>query len=236
VLGPGWTLNYEMFFYCLFAASLLVTAAYRVPILVLTLVGLVAFGSVFTPASPLSIAYTSPLLLEFAFGALVGSLHVTGRLGRLDRTAGWFLICAGTAIGTFSASFVLPRPLVDFDTSPLRVATYGIAAVLIVVGALTLERTGTNARRRGWLPVILGLIGDASYALYLTHLFSIVGLRIGWQALGLGTEGLPWAIAFIAAGILVSTIVGISAYVLLERPLTHAAQKLVKHRLTVASA
>jgi exopolysaccharide production protein ExoZ len=235
VLPPGWTLNYEMFFYCLFAASLLASAAYRVPILVLALVGLVACGSVFTAHGPLLIAYTSPLLLEFAFGALIGSLYVTGRLAGLDRKAGWSMICGGTAIGVFSATFVLPRPLVDFDTSPLRVATYGIASVLIVVGALTLERTGTNARRRGPPLVTLGLIGDASYALYLTHLFSIVGLRIGWLALGLGTEGLPWAIAFVAAGTVVSAIVGVSAYVMLERPLTHAAQKLVRHRLVVAS-
>jgi exopolysaccharide production protein ExoZ len=235
VLGPGWTLNYEMFFYCIFAISLLIAAVHRVPILVLMLVGLIAAGYIFVPKEPLLTLCTSPMLLEFAFGALIGHFYAMGRLAQLGRNVGWPMILAGTAFSAISATFILPRPFVDFDTSPLRVATYGVSAVLVVIGALTLESSGTRGKR-GALLLFFGLIGDASYALYLTHLFSLGALRIAWLKLGLGTEGLPWAMAFITTGLLVSVIAGMLAYLLLERPATRAAQRKLWHQLTAATA
>ena len=42
VLIPGWTLNYEMFFYVVFAACLLLRPAHRLPAIVLVLTGCIA--------------------------------------------------------------------------------------------------------------------------------------------------------------------------------------------------
>lgn len=75
ILVPGWTLNYEMFFYAMFALSLF--APKPLAWLLSALVALVGVGWLLGPfESPISKTYTSPLLLEFAAGACIGRLWV----------------------------------------------------------------------------------------------------------------------------------------------------------------
>ena len=227
LLQPGWTLNFEMFFYAIFAMTLFASAAaHRVSILVLTLTALVAAGWILEPSGPLLDTYTSPLLLEFAFGAIIGQLYATGGLERFARPVGWQMIFAGVAICALGATYIVPQPMLDFQTEPLRVATYGLGGALVVVGALSLESRGTHAKPRPLLRW-LQLLGDASYALYLTHLFPIAVVRIVWVKSGMGTEGLSWTIAFLAVALPTAAAVGILTYWLLERPLTRAAQRML---------
>ncbi len=220
LLAPGWTLDFEMFFYGIFSLSLFLAIRRRLPAMVGMLLGLTVLGQVFRPAGPLLSVYTSPLLLEFAAGAIVGRLYHANRIPRLTTRTGSLAMIAGGAVAIFSATFMLPRPFPDFATSLLRVGTYGFAAVIVVVSALGLERSAIGKNRRTPALMLLGLVGDASYSLYLTHLFSIAVLRIGWLSLGLGTEGIIWALAFVGASLLVSVAVGIASYLALERPLT----------------
>jgi exopolysaccharide production protein ExoZ len=226
LLQPGWTLNFEMFFYAIFAMTLFASAtAHRVSILVLTLTALVAAGWTFEPSGPLLATYTSPLLLEFAFGAIIGQLYATGRLERFAKPVGWLMIYAGVVVCALGATYIVPRPLLDFHTEPLRVVTYGLGGALVVVGALSLEPRGKHAKPRPLLRW-LQLLGDASYALYLTHLFSIAAARMVWVRSGMGTEGLSWTIAFLAVALPAAAAAGL-AYWLLERPLTLAAQRML---------
>jgi exopolysaccharide production protein ExoZ len=60
VLQPGWTLNYEMFFYCVFAAALLIAAPMRAATVTMLLLGLVAAGSFLAPKSAVLQTDTSP--------------------------------------------------------------------------------------------------------------------------------------------------------------------------------
>src|SRR6266567_3039596 len=50
LLQLGWTLNYEMFFYCVFAVTLITSAAYRVVVVTLMLTGLIVAGWLFPPS------------------------------------------------------------------------------------------------------------------------------------------------------------------------------------------
>ena len=230
LLQPGWTLNFEMFFYCLFAVSLFAPAPHRIVVLVIALVVLFAIGQAIEPAEPALAIYTSPLLLEFGGGVVIGYLYVSGVLA-ITRGVGWLLIVTGSAIAITSATYVLPRPFADFYVSEMRVATYGVAAVLVVVGALALERAaGRRRNRANPLLAFLGLTGDASYSVYLSHLFSIDALRIVWLRLGLGTEGLWWALAFVAAGLFAAVTFGILSYLVLERPVTQGLSRMLRHR------
>ena len=69
---------------------------------------------------------------------------------------------------------------------------------------------------------LLVLGGDASYALYLSHPFSINLVVLVWQKLHLGS---PWlfALSAIAAAVLVS----VAVHLALERPLTRWLHRLV---------
>jgi exopolysaccharide production protein ExoZ len=111
------------------------------------------------------------------------------------------------------------------------VRTYGTAAVLVVVGALELENNAARRRsRRHPLLAFFGLVGDASYAVYLTHLFSIAILKIVWFRVGLGTEGIAWGLAFVGASVVFAVAMAILSYLVLERPVTHVLQRTLKYR------
>ena len=225
LLLPGWTLNYEMFFYSAFGVSLFAAAANRVAVVTLMLTGLIVAGWLYPPSGPVGLTYTSPLMLEFVFGAVIGHVYSSGHLGRLGAAAGWSMMMAGAAMAVIATAFILPvRPLFDFGDAAIRVATYGVAGALVVTGALAWE-TSARTTSQSLPQRFLGLVGDASYALYLTHLVSLGLLRSIWLKLDMGTDGWFWTLLFVGVGLVTSIAMAVPAYLLLERPLTRFAQK-----------
>jgi len=95
VLVPGWTLNYEMFFYLVFAICLFLPARLRLAGLVGTLGALVAAGWIAAVSSPVAVTYTNPLLLEFLAGVLIGYCWRRGLCPR--GAAAWACLAAGLA-------------------------------------------------------------------------------------------------------------------------------------------
>jgi exopolysaccharide production protein ExoZ len=233
ILRPGWTLNFEMFFYCLFAVTLLLPAKVRTAALSVILAAFVVGGWIFAPTDPVLGFYTSPIVLEFAFGVIVGHAYVTGRLNGIGHGSGWIMVGVGIVLAFISASWWLPEPAVDFEIVPQRAGTYGVAAVLIVVGCLALEWKARAGRKP---PVFarLGLLGDASYSVYLTHLFPIAILRMVWLKLDLPVRGLDNTLAFVALSVASCAMIGVLSYLVIERPATRVAQRVVRHRLTPA--
>jgi exopolysaccharide production protein ExoZ len=154
LLVPGWSLNYEMFFYAIFAATLLLRREMRLPAVLAVLIALVALGLAIHPQSAPAFVYTDPIILEFAAGMILGRLWVM-----------W------------------PHPH----------ANKGLA-----------------------LPLALG---NASYSIYLSHLFTLGALRLAWMRL-IHVEGLMPSIAFMATALIASALVGWLCFVAVERPLT----------------
>jgi exopolysaccharide production protein ExoZ len=227
LLQPGWTLEYEMFFYVVFAITLLSLSACRVLVATLALIGLVVTGLVFKPTGLVLLSYTSPLMLEFGLGIVIGYLHCINALDGLSSAIGW-CIMVGAAFAVAATAFILPsRPLFDFGDAPIRVSTYGLAATFVVIGALVVGSKRRSARTsRALVPLML--VGDASYSLYLTHLFSLDMLRSGWIKLGFGTEGKDWTFLFVATALFASIGIGVWAYFLLERPMMRATQRTLR--------
>ncbi len=207
VLVQGWTLNYEMFFYASFAATLFVPDRFRLPLLGLGFVGLVMTALMTDAPFPLLGFYGAPLILEFLAGVGLGRLWLRDTIPGAE--AGFGLIVA--AMLGFSTIFVLNLPFGTWICGPL--------AVIVVIGILSLEREQTLPK----LP-LLGYLGDASFSIYLWHTLAIsVVVKFGALA-GMEGWGLAWASA--VAG----TAFGVIAYEAIERPLQH----LIKHgRLAV---
>ncbi len=163
----GWTLNYEMFFYAVFAGLLLVpTRAMRALAAVALFLGLSLLGLLPVPGLYWAY-YTKPIVLEFAAGIGLGYAYL--HLGApsagfpVRRVAGAAVFVAGLLVlGGQAAAYVLGvQPELTGFVRPL---VWGSAASLIVGAMLLLERGGITLRSRWLLSQ-----GNASYSFYLVH-------------------------------------------------------------------
>jgi exopolysaccharide production protein ExoZ len=149
ILTLGWTLNYEMIFYLLFALLIRLSVTKRIGTMAALFLCLCAFRPLVPHDNALLFRLTSPQPLEFVAGMALA--HWRRTLIRLNPAVGLAAIAAGFA----------GLALVDSDFT--RVVHFAPCATLIVAGAIVCER----AVRGNLRP--LRLLGDASYSLYLTH-------------------------------------------------------------------
>ena len=161
LLGVGWTLAYEAFFYALIGAALLLGAPIM-PALPLALAGLVVLGAVNGEGFAARF-YTSPILLEFAAGMMIAHLRLLRFGPALCSTGVAALFVGGYMMAQVAPSGDLITP--GGDGAIWRTVLFGVPAVLIISGAVAWERAG-GAVRAGFIRDQ----GDASYALYLIHL------------------------------------------------------------------
>jgi exopolysaccharide production protein ExoZ len=199
VLSLGWTLNYEMFFYLL-AAGALVWRWPRMGWVVVGLLGAVALaGAVLRPEGVAARFWTNAIILEFAFG--IGIASVLRRWGAVHRPA--------LALAVFGAG--LAALVLLHGTGLPRFLAAGLPAAAMVAGPVLFLRT----EARGWIGALGLRLGDASYALYLSHRFV---LRLATLALlPLVPEGGLWL--FVGGVTLAATLVALAVFAWIERPL-----------------
>jgi exopolysaccharide production protein ExoZ len=205
VLAPGWTLNHEMLFYLIFALALtLPSPKLRLVGVIGVNVGLAILG--WLTHGPLLLSfYTSPIILEFVFGVIVGSMYTSGY--SLSRRVSGALVTAGALVMVASAA-AWGQMVV------LRVILWGIPAAVIVLGLVLGENRTPVARRRTWQ-----FVGDASYSIYIVHgvalsaLFSLV-THLGAPRFLMIPIGAPIAV-----------VVGLGVYRYVERPMTNYLQQ-----------
>lgn len=210
VLVQGWTLNYEMFFYLIFAASLFCPSRWRLAFALSLLAALVSAGALAAPAGAIALTYTQPILLEFAAGMLIAACWLKGWIPRWH--TGLFLALAGLA--GFALIFAFGLGFSALICGPL--------AAMLVCGAITLETHGKMLRMPG-----LTYLGNASYSIYLWHTFAIsVLVKIA------GASGLPPLPSFLLA-IASGVVAGIISYQIIERPLNARLNAVMKNRRSV---
>ena len=183
LLFVGWTLEYEMFFYLCFAMAIAVAERTRID-LILALSGLVG-GSIL-------LLGVGSIALEFLFGALLARLLPLCKL-----------TAKGGAALTLGGAVLLALGYGQPAAYEHRVLCFGIPAAMIVAGAVVLPQ------RAGKVAVLLG---DASYSLYLIHLFvlaaifAIVPAESGWMA--------------VLLALMAAQFYAVALHRLVERPLT----------------
>ncbi|WP_343082334.1 acyltransferase [Ostreiculturibacter nitratireducens] len=144
---PGWTLEFEMLFYAIFALSLFFR---RPKSLLLVAICALAF-----------LSGLSLIILEFAFGVLVALAFKNDTFRNLAP----YLLPIGILGYVSSAIFELP----DLGRSDLESVLYwGLPGTLIVLSSLYVRQL-----QAGWLI----LLGNASYSIYLTHTCTISVVR-----------------------------------------------------------
>jgi exopolysaccharide production protein ExoZ len=215
IVGQGWTLNYEMLFYVVFAVAVAAPRRLAVAATAFFLIGLVLIGH-FVEDLPTAVAYwADPIVLEFIFGMGIALAYRQGV--RLPRPGAAALIVAG-----FILFAIFPT-----GGSP-RAFAWGIPAALIVAGSV-FGNFALDAR--GWrVPII---IGNASYALYLVHSFAVRGTLFGAKAVSLDVARAPWLYLLVA--VTAAVIIGIVVHYTLERPLIAALRRFAKLNRSVTA-
>ncbi|WP_298963006.1 acyltransferase [uncultured Methylobacterium sp.] len=196
----GWTLNYEMAFYAVFALALPWPRRRAVAAVAAGLVALVVatrlVGGLPTPLA----FWGDPIVLEFAVGLGLGLLRAEGlHLPGAVRAA---LAAGGLALLALAGDTTLPRAL----------AWGGPAALLVAAAALG------RREPEGRLVRAASHLGDASYALYLVHPFVVRAVGVA----GAVGPGLP---LLVAAMIGLSCAVALAVHRLVERPLDRALRR-----------
>lgn len=204
VIGVGWTLNYEMYFYLAFACALMFRSGLSV--LATFFCASVAAGFMLGPAHPWLRVLTGPLLVEFLLGMAVALLV------RQVHAPKWV---SGSAIILGATIIVLAGYAEEF-----RVVYWGLPAAMIVAGVVWLA-----PRCEGKAGRALVLVGDASYSVYLFQVFALPGLALVLKRLALL---LPADIA-IAVLWLCARAMGILCWRFVERPLTRCVRSTADH-------
>lgn len=196
VLSQGWTLQYEMFFYTLFAICLLVPVRTRLALLCAIFTVLAGVGTILEPQSPALHTYTDPICLEFLAGVLVARFgwRIASR-----RPALLVVIGGGIAFGLSDRY----EPALGFAAPLILAAT----ASALIVGLLSLERAE-------WMPHyrFLLLLGEASFAIYL---FQDLGFALAspfMEGASPLARALVYALSAAATGVLIHRAI--------EKPLT----------------
>ncbi|MGS0685715.1 acyltransferase family protein [Nakamurella sp. GG22] len=163
LLLVGWTLTFELYFYLVFALTLLAPARLRLPLLIawgmLTATLAVVLADSVNPWLGL---ISAPICLEFLFGAVVGWLVVSGR---------FLFPTAAAIVGGLSLGLAVWIGGDNFPGDWYRVVPAGALIAVFVYGMVGLEARGGYVAPR-WLQKL----GDASYSMYLWHVLILAGL------------------------------------------------------------
>jgi exopolysaccharide production protein ExoZ len=224
LLVPGWSLNLEMFFYAVFTVVLYLPRHRRVAVAGLTFV-IAACGAALLRHSTFPYAreirfFGDLRMFEFLFGMIIAEWYSKG-LPRLPVALNWAI-----AAGAFTVLFWgLPFLQLSPRSIQQQFLENGLPAALIVLVAVSLE-PGLQRRPLRWL----AYLGDASYSMYLGHLFCLGIARLLWTRAGLVRDSLEDAIGFAIFGIGLTIVGTIVIYRGLELPMLHFFQRAYRRR------
>lgn len=217
VLAQGWTLTYEMLFYAILLLAQLLDASRRTLFVTGAILGLVVLGILLPPDSAALTVYTNPLLLEFLAGYWLGKLATAGLLKEFR--SGYMALTI--AVIGFGAAIVNGSD----PSGWMRLLQWGLPALALVAAAMAFEPVIAALFKKATTSALMrlgALLGDASYAIYLTHGFAISVLKKLWGLahlpqphsadIGSGLEAAYFAVALVACA-----IVGILVHLTLER-------------------
>jgi len=209
ILALGWTLNYEMYFYLVFAVFLAFPWRYRIRGLSIWLGGTVLAGQIITFASPIWWRLTDPIILEFLLGVYLGVWFLQKRY--LSNWVAVIFLVSGVGLLWLS---------VFMEWQLHRFVIWGLPSLLIIAACLSLER-------QGWaFGNFLPSLGESSYSLYLSHAFVVIAIARSLALLNLSDFWFNLALLMIGLGM--SLLVGVISYHLIERTSLRYLQKQMK--------
>jgi peptidoglycan/LPS O-acetylase OafA/YrhL len=213
LLRPGYTLNYEMYFYFLFAALLFVSSTgKRLALLVAYGIAVSLLFVVTDPQAPVLRIYENPIILEFVAGSVLGYLYVNGYLAKISPWIGLAMAVLGAA----------GLPYFHLKNSDFETFTQGGPAALLICGVLTLEAANR-------LPKIefMKTLGDSSYSIYLANPIILSALNGAMRFLRVPVENPLVGTPLVLFGLGAAALGGYITYKFIELPLTGWCKRLI---------
>lgn len=215
ILHPTWSLVVIVEFSLIIAAFQTVSAKHGVYLASVFVVLLVLFGQAFPSDNPAFIAYTNPILINFAFGVLIYKLISVRAAALFPGRQG---LAVGAAIIVVSAATVLARPFLWPDMP--RLAALGVPASGLLLGTVFLEKAGYLVRS-----VSVNFVARSTYAIYLCHQF-VNGASEKIVALQPSLRDLP--ILALLVNPFIVTVVAVFVFAYVEAPMT----RFLKERIS----
>ncbi len=161
----GWTLNFEVFFYVIFASLFFLGSKTRTLAMLGILGALVATGQFVTGLSHVEAIYTSPSLIGFGFGTILAQAHRHEAFTRFCGQWRWAAIVAPCIL-------LIAFYVVDWGNGE-EIALW--KHLLMSLTASSIVLLGLNQEAMGRIAYIklFKYIGDISYSVYLFHIFSV---------------------------------------------------------------
>lgn len=180
LMGPPWTLTYEILFYLVFCAAIVLSHKHRALVAsLIMLVSIAAINLIFNGSLGLSAETTltietssqwsgllkllsSTYLVEFIVGMALASFYLNKSIHIPKSIALPFsIICIGVFLTMFIYNY---RP--GFGPQG-----YGVWAGFLVTGLIVLEKAKTHTPKSA----VLSYLGDISYSMYISH-YIIIGI------------------------------------------------------------
>jgi peptidoglycan/LPS O-acetylase OafA/YrhL len=231
VLGVGWTLIHEVYFYIVFAVILFLPRRFMIAALCIwTLtIGAGFYAGLAKPmVNSVPALMGSLLSLEFIGGAFIGLLVFRGetRLAAVSAILGLVGLLLGMVFYTENG-----LELVMWG----RVAVFILPCLALVYGLTSLERLGKLE-----IPTLFVSIGDWSYSLYLSHILVLSALKRIYpkimsmlpnsssDPLSLGAPGPLDNVVWGFCGIVSCLVFAAFSYRYIERPLIAGSRRILK--------
>jgi exopolysaccharide production protein ExoZ len=218
----GWTLDYEMFFYLIFGISLFLTKGRAIIFIIFALGVAVLLGNICI-GTGVAVAYflSNSIIFEFVIGILLCLwLYPAGTLVKYRAVTVLCFALLGWAL-TVNGLF-----------GEIRFISLGLPALAVAI-TIILALDGVE---QGWVRWA-ALVGEASYAIYLSHPLIVEGLSRLFRDLDLA-PGQPalYAGSYVIVTVFAIIGFGILYYIFIERPvyrtlLTHLPSKERKGQL-----
>lgn len=229
LMGPPWTLTYEILFYLIFCVSISLNHKYRALIAsVLMLASIVSINLFFNGAvglsanTPLMIESTSqwagilkiissPYLLEFIVGMGLAHFYLDKRI-MVPKNIGMavFLSCLAVFLVMFTSNY----------NPGFGPQGYGIWAIILVTGVVVLEKAqveiGYNA--------VASYLGDISYSMYISHYLILKLLQKHSPLIWASTSGFSRFLFAVFITIAVASII----HYFVEKPFISIGKKVLE--------
>jgi peptidoglycan/LPS O-acetylase OafA/YrhL len=208
VLGQGWTLNYEMAFYIVVAASLFLRKAWAIAAITASFLLVWFIGNILHAQSDALRIWSVPIIFEFLLGFYIAIARnrwlAAGRA--LPRIPGVNLLVTAILVG--------------------HIVLFGREAPLWVNAMVGLTTVGLcvltkNTPPKDILQRAMVRLGDSSYSLYLSHNLALLVVGVLWR----GIFGAAAVWAYLPVMIATGLAAGHLCHLLIERPATKWMRK-----------
>lgn len=204
VLGQGWTLNIEMYFYLIFAISLLLPRLGGMVLCIAAIVATVAAQAFAPYLGEVMAFYADRILLFFVCGMLVAAFckHVELKQPSLLLSAAATTALLGAAVWIY----LVQQADIAF------VAGLGLVPLIVLVGAWYQPIQASRITR------LFDQLGNGSYGAYLFHGFMLGAFKIFSSRIAEGEWLLTWLLVVVS--VILGNVLGVMINHFIERPIS----------------